>query len=145
MKENKVFDPLYEKLRVPGMGIKIFSCDEIYFDKSYGFADMKKKKPFTQDTIMPIASISKLFIGAALTIALENNLLSLTTPINEYIDFKVENPHRKETPITLNHLATHTSSILDQNEIYRKVYTPAEEQTLPLGTFLEKYLSSGGE
>lgn len=45
--------------------------------------------------------------------AQELNLLSLDDPINKHLAFDISNPHAPETPITIRHLATHTSGISD--------------------------------
>jgi len=60
--------------------------------------------PFTQDTIMNIASISKTIIGAALIRTVQDGKLSLDEDINKYLPFKVANPSFPNEPITLRHL-----------------------------------------
>jgi CubicO group peptidase (beta-lactamase class C family) len=56
-------------------------------------------------------------VGIALLKAQELGKLNLDDPIQKYLPFKVVNPNFSQIPITIRHLATHTSSILD-NEFY---------------------------
>lgn len=48
--------------------------------------------------------------------------LNINDPINKYLPFKIINPNHPETPILIKHLAYHTSSIIDLDEIYAKSY-----------------------
>src|SRR5947207_15112353 len=46
---------------VPGIGVGIVMKDKLVFAKGYGYRDYGKKIPFTQNTVQPIASNTKLF------------------------------------------------------------------------------------
>ena len=67
---------------IAGMGIAIVSDDSIIFTNGYGYADIQNKLPFTPNTVMNIASISKTFVGVAIMHAVENNLLNLDDDVN---------------------------------------------------------------
>lgn len=54
--------------------------------------------------------------------AQELGKLNLNDPINKYLPFKIVNPTYPETPILIKHLAYHTSSIIDLDEVYAKSY-----------------------
>jgi hypothetical protein len=84
--------------------------------------------PFTPGTIMNVGSIAKPITGVAMMRAVQEGRLSLDAEISTYLAFKVVNPHHPDAPITLRHLATHTSSITDRWEVYRDTTTAA---TLP--------------
>ena len=64
----------------------------------------------------PIASISKTFIGLAVMKAQELGKLELDDPVSKHLPFALVNPHHPELPITVRHLVTHTSTILDKQD-----------------------------
>ncbi len=61
-------------------------------------------------------------VGLALLKAQELGLLNLDAPVNKYLLFPVVNPAFPDVPITLRHLATHTSGIRDNDFYLSKNY-----------------------
>ena len=104
--------------KIAGMGVAIITNDSILVTKSYGYADIQNKVPFTHNTVINIASISKTFISIAIMHAVENNLLDLDNNVNDILPFKVVNPYSPDRIITLRHLMSHTSGIQDDYTIY---------------------------
>lgn len=96
---------------LPGFAVSIFTKDSILYQKGFGYSDIKEQKPYTVDQVQIIASITKTLVGVSLMKAVEDGLLHLDDPINEILPFKVYNPHFPDNPITIRHLATHTSTI----------------------------------
>nr|WKN36524.1 serine hydrolase [Tunicatimonas sp. TK19036] len=112
--------------------------------KGIGWADKENSVRYSENTIQPIGSISKTFIGVSLLIAQEQGLVDLDKDINEYLDFKVVNPHADESNIiTLRHLATHTSGIRDHEKYYELAYTKGKEPSMSLENYLRQYLIKG--
>jgi CubicO group peptidase (beta-lactamase class C family) len=128
-----------------GVAAAIIINKKVVWTKGYGYADKDNKIPFTPDTIMNIASISKTFTGVCLMHAIENKKLSLDEDINTYLPFKVTNPFFPEEKITLRNLATHTSGIKDSYPLYRNTYFYGNDSPEPLGEFLKNYFVSGGK
>ena len=127
-----------------GLGAAIIVNKEIVWMKGYGFSDKARAIAFTPDTVMNIGSISKTFTGAALMRAVEDGKVSLDEDINAYLPFKVVNPHFPKERITLRQLATHTSGISDQPEVYESTYYFGGAVPEELGTFLKGYLTPDG-
>ena len=133
------------KASVAGMGIAILTNDSILLSKGYGYADIHNKIPFSNNTVINIASISKTFIGVSIMHAVENNLLGLDDSVNELVPFSVINPYYPSQPITLRHLMGHRSGIKDEDNIYKASYHYGGDSPIQLGMFLEDYLSPGGK
>lgn len=112
--EEKLYE-LYDEANLPGFAVAIVNEEEIIYQKAFGFENIADKKPFSTETLLPIASISKTFLGMALMRAIELDIISLETPINDILPFKVINPKHPDIPITIAHLAEHTSSISDED------------------------------
>ncbi|MBK8859091.1 MAG: beta-lactamase family protein [Opitutaceae bacterium] len=131
--------------RIVGLGAAIIVNRKLVWTKGYGFSDKEHSRPFTQDTIMNIGSISKTIIGAALMRAVQDGKLSLDEDINKYLPFKVANPAFPNEPITLRHLATHTSSIKDRGSVYAGAYHFGGDSPESLGNFLQGYFALDGK
>lgn len=130
---------------IVGLGAALIVDRRIAWTRGYGYADKARSVPFTPDTTMNIASISKTFTGAALMRAVQEGKLSLDEDINTYLPFKVANPHAPGDRITLRHLATHTSGISDRGAVYEAVYHYGGDSPESLDGFLRGYLLPGGK
>jgi len=109
-----------------GFGVALLNKDEVLFQKGYGLANIELKIPFTEQTVMPIASITKTLAGVSIMKAVELGKLSLDDPINNYLDFNIQNPNHPNKDILIRHLATHTSS-LNYTKWYEHSYILAEK------------------
>ncbi|WP_299677079.1 serine hydrolase [uncultured Tenacibaculum sp.] len=155
---------IYKKGFMNGFSMAIVDKNGTLYNKGFGYADIKTKKPYTEHTIQNVASISKIVVGLALLKAQEMGFLELDDPINNHLPFNVSNPNYPEIPITIRQLVSHTSSINDTDFYWSKCYVlidslPDEdkkimavpdnfnpkENWLPLSEFLEKLLSKNGE
>lgn len=130
---------------IVGIGAAIIVNKKLVFEKGYGYADKENQIPFTPATIMNIASISKTFTGVCIMKAVEEGLVSLDEDINNYLPFKIFNPNFPNEKITLRHLATHTSGLIDRHPIYAGTYYSEGKKPDPLGAFLQSYFVKGGK
>jgi CubicO group peptidase (beta-lactamase class C family) len=130
---------------IVGLGAAIIVNKKVVWMKGYGYADQANQVPFTPNTIMNIASISKTFVGASIMHAVEDNKLSLDEDINNYLPFQVINPYYPNEKITIRNLATHTSSLQDRPSVYDKTYYYGGDSPVPLGEFLKAYFVPGGK
>ena len=142
---NRYIKTELSKGTIAGMGIAIVTNDSILLSKGYGYADIQNKIPFSNNTVINIASISKSFIGVSIMYAMENNLLDLDNNVNELLSFNVINPHSPDQFITLRHLMGHTSGIKDEDTLYKASYHYGGDSPEPLAVFLEDYLSPDGK
>jgi len=147
-----------------GLGVAIVDTSGVLYKKGLGLADISSNQSYDINTIQPIASVSKTFIGIALLKAQEEGLLNLDDPINKYLPFKVSNPNFKEELITIRQLSTHTSTIVDTDNYMGRSYVLKDkidstsikvenipqsfnpkDTKIPLSEFLENYLSEKGK
>ncbi|MCZ4221911.1 serine hydrolase domain-containing protein [Pedobacter rhodius] len=131
---------------IVGIGAAIIIDKKVVWTKGYGYADKENKLPFTPSTIINIASISKTFTGACIMKAVEDGKVSLDEDINTYLPFKIINPNFPNEKITLRHLATHTSGLVDRYPFYTdSTYFYGGHKPEPLGDFLKSYFVKGGK
>lgn len=119
---TKKLELAYEKDAIIGFSVSVVNEKGLIYDKGFGFTDIEQNKAFTSSTTQNIASISKTLIGISLLKAQELGKLNINDPINKYLPFKIINTNHPETPILIKHLAYHTSSIIDLDEVYAKSY-----------------------
>lgn len=109
-KIDRQVNPLLEgKAIVGGMVGIIRDGERSYF--SYGETTKESGKSPNKRTIYEIGSISKAFTGTLLADAVLQNQVSLDDPLQKYLPETVKVPSKGESPITLKHLATHTSGL----------------------------------
>lgn len=113
-----------------GFSVAIVNENGTLYQKGFGYSNVQDKILYTQNTIQNVASISKTLVGIALLKAQELGKLNLDDPINKYLPFKVVNPDFPSNQITLRQLATHTSSIADNNFYLSKNYYLKPNQNL---------------
>jgi CubicO group peptidase (beta-lactamase class C family) len=128
---------------IVGFAAAVIVDRQIVWMKGYGHRDWQRQLPFTPATIMNAASIAKPVVGVAMMRAVAEGRLSLDADINGYLPFRVVNPHRPDTRITLRHLATHTSGITDRWEVYRQSYRFGADPAESLSHFLTSYFTPG--
>ena len=120
-------EQIYLQNHITGFSVALVNQNEALYTKGFGYADRKKNKEYTANTLQNIASISKTFIGVALLKAQELGILNLEDPINNYLTFEVINPYFPNTPITIQQLTTHTSSITDPSKYENNGYALKEK------------------
>ncbi len=113
---------LQKEGHINGFSVAIVNQNGTIYQHGFGYANVKTKENYTENTIQNIASISKTFIGIALLKAQELGKLDLDDPVIKYLPFKVINPYYPREPITIRQLATHTSSIIDTEYYDSKSY-----------------------
>lgn len=148
--DNKSIDRFIEdkmtQTGIVGISASIIIDKKVVWTNGYGYADREKKLPFTPTTVINIASISKTFTGVCLMKAVEQNKVKLDEDINSYLPFKIVNPNFPNEKITLRHLATHTSGLVDRNSFYEdSTYVYGGSKPESLGEFLRNYFVKGGK
>ncbi len=123
-----------------GMAASVISGNELVWSRGYGYANLEKKIPFTPQTLINIASISKTITATSLMVLVEKNYIALDFYANEIIPFDLPKN------MSLRNLATHTSGIHDRDEFYDvEAYIYEGTERPALGEFLIEYLSKGGK
>ncbi len=108
---------------IAGCSARIMRKDEVLFEGSFGYADIEKKKPMADDTVFPIASMSKVITVAGIMQLYEQGLFKLWDPVSEYLPGFKNPTVAKEKPdgsyelvpakgeVTMRQLFTMTSGV----------------------------------
>ncbi len=111
----------------PGGVVLVAKGDQVLYERALGMADVAAKKPLTIASQLRIGSVTKQFTGVAILQLAEEGKLKVTDEIQQYVDFP-----KKDHPITIEHLVTHTSGIPNFTNL--PAYNPeayAKDATLP--------------
>ena len=106
---------VFKNSNLTGFAVAVVNADSILYQESFGLENIQTKTPFSLNRRFYVASISKTFIGIGLMKLVEGGNLELSTPINSILPFQVVNPYHKNQEIIVEHLARHTSSIVNGN------------------------------
>jgi CubicO group peptidase (beta-lactamase class C family) len=93
--------------RIPGMQLAVVRNNEIIKTASYGFSSLQHSVAVDKDTIFPIASMTKAFVGVAIMQLVEQGKIDLSEEISSYLP----NLPTKWQEITVRQLLTHTSGL----------------------------------
>ncbi len=103
----------FEQSPVPGLACAAVTAEGVAWSAGFGWADVEKEVPMTADTIMNIASVSKVVTATAVMKLWEEQSFDLDADVNDLLSFRVRNPCYPDIPITIRQLLTHRSSIKD--------------------------------
>ena len=98
---------------VVGLSVAVVKDNKVIYNHSFGFKDVEKELPLTNESIFRIASISKSFTTTAIMQLVAEKKIRLDQDISELVGFKVRNPAYPNTVITLKMALSHRSSIND--------------------------------
>jgi CubicO group peptidase (beta-lactamase class C family) len=106
----------YNKPGVPGASVIVVRKGKVVFAKGYGLADVEGHVPCATNTNFRLASVTKQFTAMAVMILAERKRLSLNETL---ADFFPEFPAYGRT-ITVRQLLTHTSGLIDYEDVIPK-------------------------
>ncbi len=93
-------------------------------------------QPLTPDSLIRIASLSKLVTSIGVMKLVEQKKLDLDADISSYLGFSLRNPTFPNMPITVRLLMTHNSSIRDGGEKYWAAYPHSLQELFTPGSSL---------
>lgn len=95
-----------------GAGLVVIDGGRVRWVGGVGLADRETGRKIDGDTIFPVASVSKTFIGLALAMLVEEGKLTLDTPLAAVVpEIPIINPWHSVRPITIRDLLEHTSGL----------------------------------
>ncbi|MEO5563060.1 MAG: serine hydrolase, partial [Chitinophagaceae bacterium] len=115
---NRIFDAeikeMVEKLmkegKIPGLSLVIIKDSEQVI-KTFGYADLERKRPVTETTLLEIGSCTKAFTSLAAIMLEQQEKLDLDKPVSAYIPWFRTTYKGKPVNITIRNLLHHTSGI----------------------------------
>jgi CubicO group peptidase (beta-lactamase class C family) len=130
--ENLVVDEMMQ-LHIPGLGLALVKDDQVIYAKGFGARNIKDNLPATPQTLFGVGSLTKSFTALAIMQLVEQGKLDVQDPVNKYLPISIG---RKENPITIHHLLTHSSGIpnLGVIEVVIGKLAEIEEKSVPMSS-----------
>ena len=108
--------------KLPGTFVRIIKDGKTIYNDTYGYIDIKEKKPVDENSLYRIFSMTKPITAVAIMTLYDQGKLTLDDEVSKYIpEFSTtqvyknkEGKHSTEPqkkPMTIRHLLTHTSGI----------------------------------
>jgi CubicO group peptidase (beta-lactamase class C family) len=97
--------------KVPGMAVAIINGNEVVYAKGFGFRDLDRKLPVTENTLFPIGSATKAFTTFVMGQLADEGKLEFDTPVRTYLpELNLFDPVASER-MTPRDLVTHRSGL----------------------------------
>lgn len=98
-----------ERGKKPGYIVTIVQNDKVVYNRATGYINVGKDLPFTADSRIAIASLSKQFTALGIQLLVQEGKISLNDDVHKYIPELPKYPR----PMLIRHLLSHTSGIRD--------------------------------
>ncbi len=95
----------------PGMAVAVVSGEETIYLRSFGYADVEKKRPVTNETMFYIASSTKSFTAFTAALLAQQGRFDLDASVIRYLPDLKLHPELNHDSITIRDLLTHTHGI----------------------------------
>jgi len=127
---------------VPGLACAVIKEDGIFWSKAYGLANVKNEVPMSTMGLMNVGSITKTITATAIMQLWEQGKINLEEDICRYLPEGIRNPNFPASPITIQQLLTHTSSLVD-GPAYGESYS-CGDPSISLREWMQNYFYPGG-
>ncbi len=105
-----------------GLAVAVLHQGEVRYEATFGRAHIdpagKNDRALTPDSLMRVASISKMLSAIVVMQLVEEGKLDLDSDVSGFLGWELRNQHYPDRAITLRQLLSHTSSIRDAGESY---------------------------
>ncbi|HHW18301.1 MAG TPA: beta-lactamase family protein [Firmicutes bacterium] len=102
---------LIEEHNAPGLAVGVISGGNVVYCRGFGYRDLDKKLPVTENTVFGIASVSKSFTALGILQLSEKGLVSIEHPVKRYLpELGLPDPAMADR-VTIHNFLTHTSGI----------------------------------
>lgn len=105
-------EALQSYAQIPAISVGFVHDQQPIFSRGYGFANLKRKRAATVDTIYSICSISKLFTSIGVMQLRDQGKLNLHDPVAQHLAwFNIKQAHSSAGPTRIEGLLTHSSGL----------------------------------
>ncbi|HEU0014565.1 MAG TPA: serine hydrolase domain-containing protein [Longimicrobium sp.] len=80
-------DSLRRAHRIPGLAVAVVRDGQVVLARGFGWADVEARRPVTENTPFPIASVTKTIAGVVAMRLVERGVLDLDRPMMEFADW----------------------------------------------------------
>jgi CubicO group peptidase (beta-lactamase class C family) len=108
----------------PGLGVAVVQGNRPILVKGYGYSDVERRIPVTENTVFYVASMTKAFTALTVALMAERRQIELDAPVSRYLRDAQWAPGISPDSITIRQLLTHTHGISgDGPVVWRTAWT----------------------
>ena len=123
--------------KVPGVALTVIKDNEVVYARGFGLRDKEQGLPVTAQTLFPIASCTKAFTTASLSMLADQGKLDWDTPVRAYMpDFKLYDPVASER-VTPRDLVSHRTGLPRHDLVWYTNLTVTRRDLLQRLQYLE--------
>ena len=105
-------DRILNRWPAVGLAVGVVRDGALESFSGHGVADIESATPVTEDTVFRIGSITKTFTAVAVMQLVEQGLIDLDAPANDYLrGYRLVPAKASWRPATVRHLLTHTAGV----------------------------------
>ncbi|MFN7253496.1 MAG: serine hydrolase domain-containing protein [Anaerobacillus sp.] len=105
-------EKMLSKYKIPGAAISVLEDGQVTWIGTFGYADLDDNRKVDQNTVFQVASISKSVTALAVMKLVEDGLINLDDPIENYItSWQLPESEYDQKAITVRGLLSHTSGL----------------------------------
>lgn len=112
--------------KVLGLGVIAFKGGREIYSYFGGRRHINPNKKMTRKTLLRAASLSKMFTVFSIMQLVERGKINLSDDASNHLGFKLRNPNFPDVPITIEMLASHTSSLRDAPAQFFSIKSPGK-------------------
>lgn len=128
---ERFIDEHRQRHDVPGLSVAITDDAALLYANAFGARDIEANEPFTPDTRVSIASVTKLYTALAILHLASEGDLAVDDEIREYTEFWTDVPGE---PITVAELLSHSSGMPADGGTDRETLFAPSPPTSPMVT-----------
>lgn len=100
----------------PGLSVVVIKNGRTFFQKNYGYADLRTRTPVTNDTRFAIGSTTKAMTALAVLSLVDRGLVQLNEKVTTYLpDFRMRDPRYRD--IRVKQLLSHSSGLMSFTQL----------------------------
>lgn len=142
---DSIVNHALDTFNIPGVAIGVVVDGEIVLSKGYGYRNLDKQLPVTENTLFAIGSCSKAFTAFILGQLVDEGKISWDDPVNTHIpEFRLMDPYATEH-VTIRDLLAHRSGLAGHDLLWchpdftRADVIPSLQHLEPACTLREKF------
>ncbi|HEX8618184.1 MAG TPA: serine hydrolase [Thermoanaerobaculia bacterium] len=130
---DKLFNTALKAWQIPGAAVAIVRNDRIVYVQGYGTKTLGAIEPVTPDTLFQIASTSKAFTTAALSMLVAEGKLSWDDPVRKHLPYFQLGDPCADAQVTVRDLVSHRTGVGRYDELWDNTPITREEVIRSMG------------
>jgi len=111
---NQRLDSIRKAYKIPGFQVLVFTKDSLLYQRNAGVRSLQTNAPITDQTLFPVASVTKSLVAASAMMLVERGQLALTDELKKLApEIQFSNPWEATDPVRVAHLLEHTAGFDD--------------------------------